>query len=226
MKRLILFCILSLLFSFSVLNAQEFSDNVIVDQTSDPIAEKIMKGVKEKYQAFTSMEVAINIKIEGEGEEEEQSMKAKMKGDKYRLEMVDKDVICDGETIWFHLKDINEVQINNPATEEDELTPTGMIKLYEQDMIYVMVGEAKEDGRTVYKIEFKPKDRDMDFSKFRVSIDKQTSEVTRIIAFSKAASRYILTFSNLKANGAIGDEQFSFDPKNFKDIIVEDLRLE
>ena len=60
----------------------------------------------------------------------------------------------------------------------------------------------------------------------RVSIDKQTNEVTRIIAFSKAASRYILTFSDLKTNGSIGDDQFTFDPKDFKDIIVEDLRLE
>ncbi|MEO1434811.1 MAG: LolA-like putative outer membrane lipoprotein chaperone [Bacteroidota bacterium] len=143
MNRFSLFCLFALLLSTPLLHAQEFSDNANADQISDPMAEKIMQKVKEKYQAFTSMEVAINIKIEGEGEEEEQSMKAKMKGEKYRLEMIDKDVICDGETIWFHLKDINEVQINNPATEEDELTPTGMIKLYEQDMVYAMVGDCR-----------------------------------------------------------------------------------
>lgn len=224
MKFLSLFSIL-FLFTLGSVFAQDLSQQSDVS-ISDPVAEKIMQEVKTKYKGFTSMEVSINLKIEGEEEVEEQSMKAKMKGEKYRLEMADKDVICDGETIWFHLKDINEVQINNPATDEDELTPTGMIKLYEQDMEYALIGEAKENGRNVYKIEFKPKDRDMDFSKFRVSIDKSSKEVTKIIAFSKAASRYTLTFSDMVTNKTISDDQFNFNPKNFSDIIVEDLRLE
>ncbi len=226
MKKLMI--LMTLMWCFgTVLSAQNLFDQAKaqVEEQSDPEAVVIMKKVKAKYEAFSTMEVEFKLKMEGEVEDEFKG-KVYIEGDKYNLGMESQDIICDGETIWFHLKDNNEVQINNNDPEQVELTPAGMVKIYEQDMIYIMVGEAKENDRLVHKLEFKPKDRDSEYSKLRVSIDKKTNEVSKIIAFGKDATRYILNFENITTNHTLPEDIFTFDASKYPNIHIEELRID
>lgn len=205
---------------FSQAKEQAFSEQ------SDPDAVAIMDEVEAKYDAFTTVEVGFRLEmVEGENSDAQEG-RVYVKGEQYKLEMKEQDIICNGNTIWFHLKTQNEVQINNPDPEEGDLSPASMIKLYEQDMIYALIGEVKENKKLVYHIEFKPKDRDSDFFKYRASIDKDTKELTKVIAFGKDATRYIVSFEETIANKELTEEFFTFDPTKFEDIHIEDLRIE
>ncbi|MEM7104535.1 MAG: outer membrane lipoprotein carrier protein LolA [Bacteroidota bacterium] len=196
------------------------------NEQSDPDAVAIMDDVEAKYDAFSTIEVGFKLEmVEGDNSESQEG-RVFIKDDQYKLEMKEQDIICNGNTIWFHLKNQNEVQINNPDPEGGDLSPASMIKLYEQDMLYALIGEVKEDEKQVYHIEFKPKDRDSDFFKYRASIDKNTKELTKVIAFGKDATRYIVSFKETISNNALTDNFFTFDPSQFKDIHIEDLRIE
>ncbi|MEZ4933216.1 MAG: outer membrane lipoprotein carrier protein LolA, partial [Saprospiraceae bacterium] len=122
-----------------------------------------------------------------------------------------------------------EVQINN-ADEESEpgtiSSPKDLLKAYEWDnYIYVLVNEFAEAGRVVQQIEFKPTDRDADFSKIRLTLDKKTMEVVRIKTFGKDGSRYTVTVNKLLPNASVNSSTFSFTKKECPDCHFEDLRI-
>lgn len=230
MKKITLF-ILVLCFSFSAF-AQK-ADQSIVDaaqkyqEKSDPKATAILDKVKLKYDAYESLQAQFNLTIQSGEDEFLQEGKLSVKGDKYKVEMDDNDVISDGKTVWFHQKLNKEVQINNPDPDDTNMiSPANMLKIYEKDFVYALVGETREKNRNVYKIEFKPTNNFEEYSKLRVTIDKTTLQITRMKVFSKDGMRYIMEVKDLKSDVSLSDSFFSFDPESCTDCHIIDLRTE
>jgi len=206
-------------------------DKTLIDkakarEASDPAATKILDAVNKKYESFDAMQVDFKLTIKGENEVE-QSGKVYLKGDQYRMELDNEDVICNGKTVWFHLKDDDEVQINNPAADgEDFLSPANMINIYRDDMVGEKMDDEKINGRTVHRVQIKPRESHDEITKMYVSIDKKTKTLSEVIVFTRYADRYIFEFDNLVENPKLSDTLFNFDPAKFPGIHVEDLRIE
>jgi len=163
-------------------------------EASDPEATKILDAVNEKYESMKSMQVEFKLTIKGENENA-QDGKMVLKGNQYRLELADEDVICNGKTVWFHLKDNEEVQINNPDPDgEDYLSPTKILSIYQENMVGQMLDDTKIDGRVVHQIEIKPRESHDEITKLRVTVDKKTKELVKVIVFTRYADRYIFEF--------------------------------
>ena len=122
------------------------------------------------------------------------------------------------------------MQINDVDDFEDEgemLSPKDLLRIYEkEDFIYHLVNEDYENGVMIQQIEFKPTDRDSEYAKMRVTIDKKKLEIKRIKAFSKDGSRYTMEVKKFKANQKYATADFVFNPDEYPDIFVEDLRIE
>ncbi len=195
-------------------------------EASDPEATKILDAVNEKYEAMESMQVEFKLTIKGENESTQEG-KMTLKGDQYRLELADQDVICNGKTVWFHLKDNEEVQINNPDPDgEDFLSPAKMLNVYQDNMVGQKLDDTKIDGRVVHQIEIKPRESHDEVTKLRVTIDKKTKELVKVIVFTRYADRYIFEFENLVENPKLSNTLFNFDVAKFPGHHVEDLRIE
>ncbi len=196
---------------------------------SDPEAKAVLDKIKAKYESFKTLQASFTLTIEFDGEvQETQEGEIIQKGDKYHLDFESQTVISDGSTVWYHLKNNNEVQINNAEDLEEEgsLSPNSLLRIYEQDdYVYALSGDQKENGHTVQYIDFKPTDKDSEYFKLRLAVDKKTNEIKRIKAFSKDGSRYTLEIQTLKGNGQIDESYFSFDKTKFPGIHVEDLRI-
>lgn len=195
---------------------------------SDPKAEVILKKLKSKYSSAASLQAKFALEIELEGDKEIQKGSISQMKKMYKVEMNGQNIISNGKTMWFHLKQNNEVQISNPNADEADgfLTPASLLSIYEnKDFIYALIGEKQESGRTVQQIEFKPKNRDSEYAKVRLTIDKSKTEVMRIKAFSKDGSRYTLKLDQLKRNVNLKPSDFEFDPSKYPGIHIEDLRI-
>lgn len=197
---------------------------------SDPAAISILESLKEKYEAMSSMEIdfAIEIEIPEEDMIIQEGVMTKA-GEKFRLDMEDQSIISNGETLWFHLKKNNEVQINDASMLEEEnegfLTPDKLLGMYEGDeFVFVLSNEYTKSGKLLQEIECKPTDRDSDYSKMRISIDKKKQEIDHIKAFSKDGSRYTFKTKSLTSDKAFGESHFDFNKADFPDIYVEDMR--
>ena len=212
------------------MNAQSAATKVNQQETSDPKAKVILDRIKKQYDAYSAIEAAFTLTIEVP-EQAKQTQKGKIiqQGKKYYLELPDQLIYCDGATVWYYLKNNNEVQINNAddGNQEAILTPKDLLKLYQRnDYLYALVGEATENSKLVQYIEFKPTSRSNVYSKLRLSVDKTTSAINSIKAFSRDGSRYTLTINSLTPNKTYAATYFTFNKAKYPGLRVEDLRIE
>lgn len=227
MKKLLIY-VIALLIGIQAFGQTE-GQYALGAEVSDPKAKAILDEVKAKYEGYKSLQTDFTLEITGEIEETQEG-RVSLMGERYRVEMENQNIISNGNTVWFHLKNNNEVQINNPDPEGKNgfLSPADMLKVYDQNLIYGLKDMVEEDGQVVYHIEFKPRERDeeADFFKLRVSVAKGTYEMTKVIAFSQDGTQYTLSFNNIEPNVNFDEKIFTFDPSKHADIYIEDLREE
>ena len=208
--------------SIYILPAQDGSNQ-------DPQARKILQKLSKEYKAYNTMEVSFMLVLDlPEQASETQKGKVIQKGDKYVLELKDQAIYCNGKYVWLHLKDNNEVQINDldEDAEDSFLTPKDMMTIYESDDYnYAVIGTEKKGKLTLTQIEFKPTDPDAEYSKLRLSVDTKNNKMASMEVFSKDGSKYTLTVDNVLSNKDYADALFTFDAAKFPGIHVEDLRL-
>ncbi|MFT5165522.1 MAG: outer membrane lipoprotein-sorting protein [Saprospiraceae bacterium] len=201
-------------------------------EKSDPEAKAILDKTQKLYNSYKSMEVDFTLTIEVPQEDPEiQKGEIVQFGDKSRLKLPGFLIICDGKTVWTHLKKNKQVQISNfevlEEGSEEFLSPKDFLKMYERgDFYYVLMNEAYEGKTPIQQIEFKPKDNDSEYSKMRLTINKNNSQMMRVKVFNKDGTRFTLAIDQLKSNQTYTDATFKLDLKSLpEDIEVEDLRL-
>jgi len=174
------------------------------------------------------MEASFSLTIEGPGQPKEvQKGSVSQEGDKFRLEMDQQIIVSDSKTTWVYLKKNNEVQINNaqPGSDNSFLTPKELLKRYQKgDFLYAIVDKTTENGKVLTQIEFKPKDKNSEYSKLRLSIDEKAGSIQSIKAFGKDGSRYSFNINRLSSNKQLAAGTFAFDAKKYPGVHVEDLR--
>ncbi len=194
---------------------------------SDPQAKAILDKLRTKYESLQSVEAAFSLIIEiPEQPKEVQKGTLSQAGDKYRLDLSDQTIISDGTTVWMHLKNMNEVQIMDVEEGSGEfLSPKDLMQIYEQEeFIYALMNQVKEGDKLIEQIEFKPVDRNSDYSKLRLSVDKRKNEIARIKVFSTDGTRYTMRIDKWTPGKNFPNSHFSFNTSQHPDIYVEDLR--
>lgn len=196
---------------------------------ADPAATALLDAVREKYEAYHSLEARFKLTIEipEEAPYEDEGYLAQA-GDRYRLDLSDQLVVCDGQSVWVWLKANEEVQINDadPEDEGEVWTPRDLLTIYEsEDFVYVLAGTAREGKRTLQAIEFKPLDRDSEYSKVRLLVDKNTHDIVRVTTFQKDGTRMTLELKTLTPNKQFDPSLFTFSKSLCPTCHYEDLRL-
>ena len=215
---------------FGLIAVSGFSQAMLSSNDSDPAATRLLDKLKVEYDSYSSMEVDFDLLMEFPGQPaENQKGKVIQQGEMYFLELDERAIYANGEYVWMHIKKNNEVQINDAdmGEEANMLSPKDMLKLYESgEFVYAIVAEPLLDGKKVTQIEFKPLDRDSEFSKMALYIDKATKKMAQMKVFSKDGSKYTLKINDITPNKKYDLAVFGFDESKFPGIYVEDLRID
>lgn len=225
MKRL-MFCLSALLVA-SQLMAQTPTAPA---EKNDPQAKKILDKIRKKYEGYKTLEAGFSLTIEVPQQPKEvQKGTVGQEGDKFRLDMDQQMIVNDTKTTWVYLKKSNEVQINNTdagAADQDFLTPRQLLSRYQKgDYLYAVVDKTTEGGKVLTQIEFKPKDKKSEYSKLRIAVDEKAGSIQSVKAFGKDGSRYTFAITRFSPNKKFGADYFTFDPRKYAGVRVEDLRM-
>jgi chaperone LolA len=198
-------------------------------EANDPVAKKVLDKIRKKYDAYKTIDAAFTLTIEVPGEPKDvQKGTIVQDGKKFRMEMSDQMVVSDGVTTWAYQKNSNEVQINDadPNDANSLMSPKELLGRYQKgDFLYAITDKVTEGGKLLTLIEFKPKNRNSEYSKLRIAIDEKASTIQSVKGFAKDGSRYTFTISRITPDKAMPATIFTFDPKQYKGIRVEDLRM-
>jgi len=193
----------------------------------DKNALKIINQLEQKYNTYQSIEANFNLTTEIPEEEPiKESGKFIQDGTAYHLDSDQQTIFSDGKSIWLFLKNQNEVQINSIAEDEGSLinlTPRGIINLFNNsEFDYAIVNEEKG----ISHIEFKPLDKNSEYSKARLAIDINKKELKSAKVFYKDGIRLTLDVVDITPNQSYDAEIFVFNAAEYPGVHVEDLRID
>lgn len=199
-------------------------------ETNDPKATAILKELRKQYDGYKTLEAQFSLQISVPNQKAEtQQGKMIQQGEKYYLETKDQQVYSDGKSLWLYQRKRNEVQVNDAQTEAelDILSPKDLLRIYEKpNFIYALVNEYTNNKVSYQQIEFKPTDRNSEYTKVRLTLTKKPRQVYQLEVFSRDGSKFTLTLNKLVPNPKVDPAQFTFNKAKFPGVKVEDLRVD
>lgn len=196
---------------------------------SDPAAKIILDAVSKKYEGYTTIQTDFELEMAfPEQEVEVQKGTLARNGNKYRVTFGTQEILSDGNAVYLVMHSNKSVQINDmPDPNEDMgfLSPESIFTFYDNgQFIYRLMDTQTENGKAVHFIEFKPVDRNSEYSKLRMVVERDSKKVVRVLAFSKDGSRYTFKLKNLQPNKKFASDYFEMTKNKFPNYYVEDLR--
>ncbi len=194
----------------------------------DNRASAILNKLSNQYKSYKSLQAAFTLTIENQKEQTTEQQKGilTVKGDKYKVELANQDIISNGILIWTHLKEEKEVQINaNDKNQENEFSPNRIFN-FNQAGFRSRLGPAKKNSKTtLQEVELIPEDvTAKPYFKILLQIDRDRNHLYSVKIFNKSGIHITYTIDRLIPNIEVPDGMFSFDASKHKEVEVIDLR--
>lgn len=195
---------------------------------SDPAAKKILKQIKERFELASTFSVDFNMSISFPGQDPiKQEGTLIQQGNAFRLDMEDYLIISNASMRWVYLKQDNTVNIYDAQSDDSWMTPKDFLNIYDSpEFVYALMSNEFTGAKTEHWIEFKSLEKDSEYSKVRMVVQKETNEIQSIKAFSNDGSQYELFIGKINYAENEDPSAYQFDIKNYPGVIVEDLRID
>ena len=209
MKR-IFYILLLLPFVFQTVNAQNTAKG-----------KEILSAMSKKYKGYSTIKADFKyiLEVQADKFKEEQKGSFSLKGQKFRLEMGDQSVMCDGKVIWTYLKDANEVQVNRYDPKAMSIGPNEIFTMYEKGFLYAYMG----DEGTSQVVELTPNDKKVNYFKVKLFVDKLKNIIAKAMVYEKNGNIFTYEILNQVTNSPMADNIFVFDKTKYPKVTVTDL---
>ncbi len=190
-------------------------------------AKEILDQLTEKTKTYKTLQADFSFSMENTQEEinEQYEGNISIKGAKYKAHLMDVDTYFDGKTLWTHMIDTQEVNIDEPDPDDEEtLNPASIFTIYQTGFKYGFIGEKDLHGTVVYIIDLFPLNRDKPYSRIRLEIAKDDLRIYSIKQVGKDGNNYTILIKKLQTNLAMDDAMFVFDQNAHPDVDVIDMR--
>jgi chaperone LolA len=189
-------------------------------------AKLLLDGMSKKYKSYKTIKANFKLSIENAANKikEEKKGLLVLKANKFRVEMDNQEISCDGKTVWTYMKDANEVQVNNYEANPNGISPADIFTMYEKGFLYQMAEIIKENGKDLQVVELTPTDKSKNYFKIKLFIDKATQSIVRSKIFDKNNNIYTYHVVQFQSNQTIEDATFTFDAKKHPGVEVNDIR--
>jgi outer membrane lipoprotein carrier protein len=203
-----------------------FVNSAFAQNSKDPKATEILKGVSNKYKSLKSYSASFKVTTLDQKNKatDTQTGSLTVKGAKYRLSIKGQEVISDGKTVWTYLKESNEVQINDVAERSDAISPTSIFTIYEKGFSSKFMSESKNGSKTNQLIELVPDDKKKPYFKIQITVSKEDKMLSSAKIFDKNGTHLTYSIEKFNANAEAPDQLFTFDSAKYPGVEVVDLR--
>lgn len=187
----------------------------------DKNAERILKLAEQKFNtgsvAFSVDMVALD---DAKKETARHTAKIVYRQGKYKADVGQQSILCDGTTIWQHNKQANEVVVNSVTTGGDDLmNPGQLLKDYEKNFRAKFI-RTDPDGTAV--VDLMPK-QPKSYHKVRLLINEKSGLLKRLTMHNYDGSEASFAVSGFRSTKT-SDADFVFDVAQHKGVEVIDMR--
>ena len=190
-------------------------------------AKEILDKVSAKTKSYPSIVADFSFSLENQQEDISEVYEGNiiLKGNKYKVNLMDVDTYFDGTVMYTHMLDAEEVNITIPDLEDEEtLNPATIFTIYEEGYTFNFVADGSVNGKACYEIDLYPTNRDKPFSRIKLLILKDNLQIYSIRQVGKDGNNYTVIVKNMKTNTQINNTTFAFDKTKNPNVDVIDMR--
>jgi outer membrane lipoprotein-sorting protein len=194
--------------------------------TRDPKAEAILNAMSERYKKMTAFraEFSYNLRSPQEKLDETFNGTITVKGTKFRLKLGNQEVYNNQTTVWTYSKEDNEVTITEYDQDSGDINPAEVYNIYKKGFKYNYIEEKKENNDIFDVIDLTPDDKNLNYFKIRLTINKRTHDLKSWQIFEKNGRRSLYSIHKFQPDIAVADSFFNFDKSQYPKVTEVDLR--
>jgi outer membrane lipoprotein-sorting protein len=149
-----------------------------------------------------------------------------MKGMKYKIVLDEYIVYYNGDKLYSQNTENEEVYVSVPDPDQPgylQAVPIKIIKSYDQDFNYMLMGKTPILGKELIEIQLYPKDRSGPYSMLKMFINPNSQKLEVIQLKHKEGILYTMILSQIKEDRTIADSTFEFDPAAYPNTEIIEL---
>ena len=196
---------------------------------NDQKARELLEQTSKKMQSYQTLSANFNFTMENKnmGINEQNSGSLLLKGKKYLVKLPDlgMEVYCDGKSVWNHMKSANQVMVSNAGDDsQGVIDPSAIFNVYQEGYQYKFVADKTENGKVISYIDLIPQDKNAEFSKITVGIDKAKLMVHSLVTHGNDGNQYGIYVKEFKTDQPVADSEFLFNASKHADVEMIDMR--
>jgi outer membrane lipoprotein-sorting protein len=193
---------------------------------NDPKALAVLNKASEAYNKAGGVKAGFTIKVLAKGGTEKDNISGNihLKGSKFKLETGDMTTWFDGTNQWVHLQSNNEVNLSKPNSKELlMINPVNVFQLYKHGYNSKLLTDKSDKGKKLYQVELKPYTKES-VQSIIAAFDKSTFRPVNIVITNKDKSGSRISIGSYLTGQTYAESMFTFQPKDYPDTEVIDLR--
>jgi len=194
---------------------------------NDPKALEVLNKASAAYNKAGGVKAGFIIKILAKGGTVKDNLSGSimLKGSKFKLDTGDMTTWFDGINQWVYIQTNNEVNLSKPSAKELlMINPVNVFQLYNHGFTSKLLADKAENGKKFYQVELKPNAKTDITLSIVASFDKSTYRPISITITNKDKSGSKISIGSYLTGQAYTDAQFAFQPKEYPNTEVVDLR--
>lgn len=193
---------------------------------NDPKTGKVLSDLRTKFLGLKTYKINFNFEYVNQQEKKTDNTQGvyTAQGEKFSLITADREVFCDGKTVWTFSKKDKELQIAAYRGKNKFTSPISLVQNFEKEYYYhFKEEEAPQKNQKV--IELTPIDKKKPIFKIDLVVDIAKKTILYSKIYEKSGIRQIFKISQVIENPVVADGDFIGDIAKYpKDTEVVDLR--
>lgn len=197
-----------------------------VQAQSSKQAEKLLKEVTSKVQAYDNMVIDFKYSLDNTAENINQETRGdvSIKGNRYVLNLMGTTQLFDGQKIYTIIPEDEEINISSYSEEDgNSITPSKMFTFYQDGYNYQMDIKQNVKGREIQYVKLTPKDSNAEIKNILLGIDTQTKHIYNLIQTQDNDTKITITVKSFKTNQPLAKNLFTFDENRYSSYYINRL---
>jgi outer membrane lipoprotein-sorting protein len=193
---------------------------------SDPKAVEILKTAEQKYSALKTASVDFTQTTQFAGKKDKPipvKGNMKLKGDRFKVELEDVQIFCDGKTQWYYLPKDKEVTVSKYDPIEG-FNPASVFRFSQKDMKSKYDALETLGNQKVHRLSLFPRSANTEILRIELWVrdaDRLPQKV-KIVNRRQTVTTYEL--GTIDSTTPLADNLFMFEPAKFPGVELIDNR--
>ena len=172
----------------------------------------ILEKVSNAFQKNKTTKFNFKLTILSEDINETQEGYALLQGDNFFYKTEEREVICDGNSVWTYLPDDNECYIDLLEDLENTINPNEIFTIWKEGFKSEYIGEKTINNELIHQIKMFPKSPEKSkYHTLLMEINETNSSIKQAIIKSKDGVTIQFEILQLTSNPSLENNTFKWD---------------